>query len=85
MFLKGVKKIIIIHCVSLLCHLQSARANDDLSAARDADLELIITGCVQPTVKHKRILTPVLSVQGDQVSVLKKNTQQQFPGICLAR
>lgn len=37
--------------------------------ARDADLDLIITGCVQPTVKHKRILTPVLSVWGDQVSV----------------
>lgn len=51
-----------MHCIELQSHLQSAKANYAFRGAKDADLELIITDFVQPTVKHKRILTPVLSV-----------------------
>lgn len=57
-----------MHCIELQSHLQSAKSNYDFRGAKDADWELIITDFVQPTVKHKRILTPVLSVWGDQVS-----------------
>lgn len=56
------KSCIIMHCIELQSHLQSAKANYAFRGAKDADLELIITDFVQPTVKHKRILTPVLSV-----------------------
>lgn len=49
-------------CIEPQSRLQSAKSNYNFRGAKDTDWELIITDFVQPTVKHKRILTSVLSV-----------------------